>query len=368
MTSRLLLIPGLAAIIAASNLVAQEPVQTFRSSVDVVPVRASVRDGDGKPIRGLVQRDFMVSDNGQQRPIRTFHADVAAPIMAAFLVDVSGSMSLSNKMILAHDVLQHAFRAMQPGEDEAALFTFDTRVDERQPFTRDFRNLASLLLKIEPFGATSLYDMVAHTAKRVQATPSAHAALVVVTDGFDTSSTLTPGEVSGIASAAQVPIYVVAVTATSDKGAVRDDDGPAKPYGVDLRDLAAWSGGGVFVASSALEAQAAAAALVRTFGINTCSALTPRPPTNGGASTCRCDKRVLSSGREVAISASRAARDVRSPRLSPRDHALKAAARPFETDQFRRGARGGVPLRHCCLPDGLGHAASGGNVDQTRVS
>ena len=263
MTGRLLPILGLAGCITASHLDAQEPVQTFRSSVDVVPVRASVRDGDGRPIRGLVQRDFMVSDNGQQRPIRTFHADVAAPITAAFLVDVSGSMSVSNKMTLAHDVLQHAFQAMRPGEDEAALFTFDTRVDERQPFTRDFRNLAAVLLKIEPFGATSLYDMVAHTAKQVQATPSAHAALVVVTDGFDTSSTLTPGEVSGIASAAQVPIYVVATTATSDKAAVRDDDGPAKPYGVDLRDLAAWSGGGVFVASSPLEAQAAAAVLVR---------------------------------------------------------------------------------------------------------
>ena len=142
-----------------------------------------------------------------------FHADVAAPITAAFLVDVSGSMSLGNKMTLAQHVFEQPSRRCSAGEDEAALFTFDTRVDERQPFTRDFRQLASVLPKIEPFGATSLYDMVAHTTKRIQATPSAHAALVVVTDGFDTSSTLTPGEVSAIASAAQVPIYVVATTA-----------------------------------------------------------------------------------------------------------------------------------------------------------
>lgn len=263
MTVRLALSVGLTLSIAVASLAAQDPVRTFRSSVDVVPVRTSVRDGEGRPIRGLAQRDFTVLDNGQQRPIRMFHADVAAPITAAFLVDVSGSMSVSNKMALAHDVVQHATREMRPGEDEAALFTFDTRVDERRPFTRNFGDLAAVLLNIEPFGATSLYDMVAHTAKRIQATPSAHAALVVVTDGFDTSSALTPGEVSGIASAAQVPIYVVATTSTSDKAAVRDDDGPAKPYGVDLRDLAAWSGGGVFVASTPLDAQAAAAALVR---------------------------------------------------------------------------------------------------------
>jgi hypothetical protein len=187
----------------------------------------------------------MVSDNGQQRPIRTFHADVAAPITAAFLVDVSGSMSVSNRITLAHDVLQHAFQAMRPGEDEAALFTFDTRVDERQPFTRDFRNLAAVLLKIEPFGATSLYDMVAHTASRFRPRPR-H---TLRSSSSRTASTRAAPywRSVGIASAAQVPIYVVAVTATSDKGAVRDDDGPAKPYGVDLRDLAAWSGGGVFV-------------------------------------------------------------------------------------------------------------------------
>jgi VWFA-related protein len=255
---------GIIACVVASRLLAQEPInKTFRSSVDVVTVRASVRDEDGKPILGLLQRDFTVLDNGQQRPIRMFHADTAAPVTAAFLVDVSGSMSVGNKMALAHDVLQYALKSMRLGEDEAALFTFDTRVDERQPFTRDFRDLASVLFKIEPFGATSLYDMVAHTAKRIQATPSVHAALIVITDGFDTSSTLTAGEVSAIASGAHIPIYVVATTATSDKAAVRGDDGPAKSYGVDLRDMAAWSGGGVFVASSPLEAQAAAVTLIR---------------------------------------------------------------------------------------------------------
>jgi VWFA-related protein len=254
---------AIAVCIAAASVVAQDAVQTFRSSVDLVPVRANVRDGEGRPIRGLLQSDFTVLDNGQQRPIRMFHADVAAPIMAAFLVDVSGSMSVGDKMALAHDVVLHATQAMRPWQDEAALLTFDTRVDERRPFSHNFADLASVLLKIEPFGATSLYDMVAHTAKRIQAMPSAHAALIVVTDGFDTSSALTPGEVSAVASAAQVPIYVVATMATSDKAAVGDDDGPAKPYGVDLRDLAAWSGGGVFVASSPLDAQAAAATLVR---------------------------------------------------------------------------------------------------------
>jgi VWFA-related protein len=229
--------------------------------VDIVTVHTTVRDREGRPLRGLRQHDFTVLDNGERRAIKMFQADDAAAVSAAFLVDVSGSMS--GKLPLAQDVLRNALQAMRPGRDEAALFTFDTRVDERQQFTRDFLGLSAVLRRIEPFGSTSLYDMVADTAERVKTSPSAHAALVVITDGFDTSSRKTAREVAAIANAANIPIYVVATTAPSDKAAVSNDEGAAKPYGVDLRDLAAWSGGDVLVASSPLEAHSAAAALVQ---------------------------------------------------------------------------------------------------------
>jgi VWFA-related protein len=237
------------------------PAPTFRSSVDIVTVHTTVRDREGRPLKGLRQGDFTVLDNGQQRAIRMFQADDAAAVSAAFLVDVSGSMS--EKLPLAQDVLRNALQAMRSGHDEAALFTFDTRVDERQRFTRDFGGLSAVLQRIEPFGSTSLYDMVADTAERVKTSPSAHAALVVITDGFDTSSTKTAREVAAIANAANIPIYVVATTAPSDKEAVSNEEGTARPYGVDLRDLAAWSGGDVLVASTPLEAHAAAGALVQ---------------------------------------------------------------------------------------------------------
>jgi VWFA-related protein len=256
---------AVAAWLITAGEAAQDPAAppTFRSSVDIVTLHTTVRDREGRPLRGLRQHDFTVLDNGERRTIRMFQADEAAAVSAAFLVDVSGSMSVGDKMPLAQDVFRHAVQALRPGHDEAALFTFDTRVDERQPFTRDLFGLSAVLRKIEPFGSTSLYDMVADTAERVKTSPSAHAALVVITDGFDTASMKTPREVAAIANAANVPIYVVATTAPSDKVAVSGDEAAARPYGVDLRDLAAWSGGDVFVASTALEAQSAAAALVQ---------------------------------------------------------------------------------------------------------
>ena len=130
------------------------PTQTFRSSVDVVTLHTTVRDSDGRPLRGLRQNDFTVLDNGERRTIRMFQADDAAAVSAAFLIDVSGSMSVGDKMPRAQDVFRHALQAMRRGHDEAALFTFDTRVDERHPFTRDFGGLSAVLGRIEPFGST----------------------------------------------------------------------------------------------------------------------------------------------------------------------------------------------------------------------
>jgi VWFA-related protein len=237
------------------------PTQTFRSSVDVVTLHTTVRDRDGRPLRGLRQNDFTVLDNGERRAIRLFQADETAAVSAAFLVDVSGSMSVGDKRRLAEDVFRHALQALRSGHDEAALFTFDTRVDQRQPFTSDLFGLAAMLRKIEPFGSTSLYDMVADTTERIRTAPSGHAALIVITDGFDTSSTRTGREVAALANAANVPIYVVATTAPADRAAAADGDENAGK--LNLRDLAAWSGGNALVASTPVEARSAAAALVQ---------------------------------------------------------------------------------------------------------
>jgi VWFA-related protein len=248
-------------LLMTAGLAGQDQPMTFRSSVDVVTVHASVRDRQGRPMRGLGPDAFSVLDNGQSRPIVSFEADEAAPVTVAFLIDVSGSMSVSNKIGLAHTVSDTMLNAMREGEDEAALFAFDTQVYALQGFTRDLDRIGRALPRMNPFGTTSLYDAIGKAAAAISATPSRHAALVVITDGFDTSSTMTAGEVSGIASASDVPIYVVATVAPADRAAV-DQQLVAEGYGANLRDLAQWSGGNVLVASSDADAERIGAALL----------------------------------------------------------------------------------------------------------
>ena len=113
------------------------PQQTFRASVDVVTIQASVRDARGRPVRGLTANDFEVRDNGQLRPMLSLRADLRAPVSLAILVDMSGSMRLGPKMAMVGQALDSVLSQLRTGDDEVGLFTFDSALHEREVFTRD---------------------------------------------------------------------------------------------------------------------------------------------------------------------------------------------------------------------------------------
>jgi Ca-activated chloride channel family protein len=240
----------------------QDPL-TFKAGVELVPIHASVRDGHGRPLRGLQQGDFEVFDGGTRQRIVTFEADEHAPISVAFLIDVSGSMSVADKLPLARAAVGSILGSLQSGRDEAALYTFDSTLHERQAVTRDLSAVTNAFPAIEPYGNTSLYDAIAATARRVEEQTTTRRAIVVITDGIDTSSQLTASEVSGLASSIDLPVYVIAAIATADRATLMGDQTvPADGYAADLRHLADWTGGTLLVASSPLEVARQAAVLV----------------------------------------------------------------------------------------------------------
>jgi VWFA-related protein len=246
----------------------QPPTATFRSSVDVVSVSAVVRDRKGRFVENLERKDFIVAESGQTRPILDFRAQTDGPVKLALLVDISGSMRIGTKTVDARQVARHLFGALKPG-DEAAVFSFDTRLDRVTPFTSDLSVLDSAIGKVgTPYGQTSLYDAVAETARLVAAESSApgripqRSAVVVLTDGIDTRSRLTSQQVSTIASSIDIPVYIVAVMAPIDDprqvGVGREREAVTGP----LPDLARWTGGEMFTASAPAHASVAARQIV----------------------------------------------------------------------------------------------------------
>jgi VWFA-related protein len=240
-----------------------DPVPRFKSSADVVTIQAAVRNGKGRPVAGLTAADFEIRDNGQLRPVLSLRSDAGSPVSLAILVDLSGSMAISPKLAMARQALDSVISQLRPGEDEVAVFTFDSSLHESHPFTKNPLGLAGALDHVKPYGTTSLYDATAAAARRLAERSASHKAIVVLTDGIDTSSTHTAPEVSGLASSIAVPVYVMATVPSIDQRAMmeaveRSDQSNA----ADLRDLAEWTGGQLVFASNLTETTTAAVGLL----------------------------------------------------------------------------------------------------------
>jgi VWFA-related protein len=240
-----------------------DPVPRFRSAADVVTIQAAVRNGRGRPVAGLTAADFEVRDNGQLRPVLSIRSDAGSPVSLAILVDMSGSMAIAQKLAMARQALDSVVSQLRAGEDEVAVFTFDSALHEQRPFTSDPSSLRGALDGFKPFGTTSLYDATAAAARRLSQRSAAHKAIVIVTDGLDTSSRLTAPEVSGLASSIAVPVYVMATVPSIDQRMMMEAvDRADESRAVDLRDLAEWTGGQMVFASTLTETTTAAAGLV----------------------------------------------------------------------------------------------------------
>lgn len=256
---------------------AQQP--TFKSSVDLVQVRAVVRDRRGRFVPGLTKADFEVIDGGHYRQLVDLQFDQNAPIRVALLFDVSGSMSVSSKLESAVAAARHFVHGLTPA-DEAAVFAFDRTLREVQPFTTDRTAIDRAFTSLRAYGQTSIFDAAADTASRISPDRSRRQAIVIVTDGIDTSSRMTAEQVSAIASAIDVPIYVFAVVSPIDHEGMPDAvaDRAARDTDTALGRLAYWTGGSTHITSTPAHASSAAREILGELRHQYLLAFEPGPP------------------------------------------------------------------------------------------
>jgi Ca-activated chloride channel homolog len=237
------------------------PVAAFKSSIDMVRIAAVVRDSKGRFVQDLTKRDFEVLDNGQTRPISDLQNELTG-VSVALLFDVSGSME--GHMPYAREAATHLLSWLNGYNDEAAVFTFDTHLDERAPFTTGLHTLPDSLTSLVPFGATSLHDAIALTARRVGEREGRRRAVVVLTDGSDNASRLKPEDVSAIASAIDVPVYIFGIVPSIDNPSAENSTHSVESaaFAGPLANLAAWTGGHVVVASTISQRSIAARQII----------------------------------------------------------------------------------------------------------
>jgi Ca-activated chloride channel family protein len=192
----------------------QSPV--FRSGSALVALSVSVQDAGAKYVGGLQSGDFAVYEDGVKQDVRFFESS-AVPLDLIVLIDASSSMS--DKIQTVHDAAAGFLNTLRPG-DRGAVVSFANSVEIRQPLTADRAQLDRAVHGIVAHGATALNNAIYIALKQFGRSAQQDAdprrqAIVVLSDGEDTSSLVSFDDVLGLARKMGVNIYTVALQSTS---------------------------------------------------------------------------------------------------------------------------------------------------------
>jgi Ca-activated chloride channel family protein len=186
------------------------PTPQFQDTLAVnnvlVPVLVRTRGGYANHLEA---KDFRLSVDGRPVPIESFDQNTEAPTSLVFLQDLSGSMGTGNKIEVSREVVRYFLGHALAG-DEFALATFASGHGEVEvPFTADREAVLDAVSRWQGWGTTALHDAVAWIPDISAEGHNSRRFAILVTDGIDNASSLTPEAARAIVRAAQVPVYVL---------------------------------------------------------------------------------------------------------------------------------------------------------------
>ncbi|MCE2514049.1 MAG: VWA domain-containing protein [Acidobacteria bacterium] len=199
---------GSATLPAGAQQQAQPP--EFRAGVDVVSLSVTVTDLETRFVTDLEPDDFAVYEDGIRQEIN-FFTRTQLPIALALLIDTSASMD--EEMGTAQEAAIGFSQRLGP-DDLAEIIDFDSRVDVLQGFTNDVDELESAIRRTSAGGSTSLYNALYISLKDLTRAPLREAdvrreAIIVLSDGEDTSSLVSFEEVLELAKRSETAIYSI---------------------------------------------------------------------------------------------------------------------------------------------------------------
>ena len=203
--SRLLLTLSLLCGLILTAPAAQVPkVRTLRIDVRMVEVYTAVFDQRGRYVPGLAPTDFEIEEDGRIQSIQAFESQTSA-LTIALLVDTTGSMlkPLPHVKNAVADLLTE----IKP-QDRFGLFGFNNRLQVLVPFTKDRRTALRALFRMRASGSTALFDSLAQLAPHL-ARVTGKKAILLFTDGEDTSSVLSMEDSVRTIKRVGIPIYTV---------------------------------------------------------------------------------------------------------------------------------------------------------------
>jgi VWFA-related protein len=185
---------------------------TLEVEVDVVSVTAVVFDKSGKPMRGLGTKDVELFENGVKQEVSYFReasslgdAEDRVPLSVVLVLDTSGSMN-ENIRFLREAVLNFVYKLEEV--DTALVVSFNESVKGSAEFTGDIDRLERFVEGLQAWGGTSLYDAIHYSLGRIKDQPG-RKAVIVFSDGADTTSSMEDKAVVDYARAVEATVYSI---------------------------------------------------------------------------------------------------------------------------------------------------------------
>jgi VWFA-related protein len=251
----------------------------IRTETDVTNLPFTAMDKQHQFITTLRAEDLRVLEDGVPQQLFTFQRETDRPLAIAFLIDVSRSqeVTLGDEKAAARAFIE---KVVQSSKDQVAIIPFTGLAYLEQPMTRDILSVYRVLETVEvaapaylgagrPLtgiptgpglaappeeGTTAIWDAISLTSSNVmeKAPGLRRRAIILLTDGLNTTGRLPLKEAVNRALAAETVIYAIGIGNKRD-GIDRDV----------LRDVAQRTGGRAFFPDKNFDLNAAFAEIER---------------------------------------------------------------------------------------------------------
>ncbi|HYR88566.1 MAG TPA: VWA domain-containing protein [Terriglobia bacterium] len=210
------------------------PILAAQLKVDValVNVVATVTDEKGRYVSDLSQDDLIIEEDGKPQTISFFNQSSDLPVSVGLTLDTSGSME--RKIDTATRALDRFIRTIHR-DDDIFLMLFSNVPLLAQDFTDDREKLARALREVRVGGGTALYDALKESLRKIKRGRYDKRAILLVTDGQDTSSENSFDEAAVAVRESELLVYCLGI-APSGASTVDSDPRPTPPIHRDPRD------------------------------------------------------------------------------------------------------------------------------------
>jgi len=212
-------IPVVCAVLARSQQQSPPPESPesafrFKSGIELINISAMVSDSSGRFVPGLQKEDFVVYEDGQPQTVTHFSAE-RVPVSLGIALDTSGSMA-GERIEAAQSAFARFLNDLLAADDEIFLYRFSDRPILVQGWTKDRQLLSRVLGRIPATGTTAMYDAVAEAVRLAATGQNQKKALVVLSDGNDTSSKRSLGEVKQLIRESEALVYAIGIECGMD--------------------------------------------------------------------------------------------------------------------------------------------------------